>query len=104
MSRDEEFDSTEEAHVDHRSPHSFSVIVKFFVDAKSIDLKQVAYEREGLYGAELADQSLATEFRTWHTKTAVLRIIEASRNLAKAPLARVKLTKADRKLDPQKEE
>lgn len=90
--------SAEDAHVDHRSPQSFSVIVKFFVDAKSIDLSQVAYKREGLYGAELADQSLQDEFRAWHTKTAVLRIIEASRNLAKSPLARVKLTKADRKL------
>lgn len=88
----------EEAHVDHRSPQSFSVIVKFFIDMKGVDVGGVQYERVGLYGNEFSEASLAEAFRAWHKKTAVLRVIEAGRNLAKAPLARVKLTKADRTL------
>lgn len=88
----------DEAHVDHKSPHSFSVIVKFFVSSQGINLTQVAYNRAGLYGHELADASLAAAFQSWHKKNAVLRVIDSGRNLAKASLARIKLTKDDHTL------
>jgi hypothetical protein len=87
-----------EAHVDHRSPLSFSVIVKFFIDSRTLDLAKVKLKREGLYGNELGDAALAENFRLWHKKTAMLRVIEAGRNLAKSPLARIKPTKADHTL------
>lgn len=88
----------EEAHVDHKSPQSFSVIVKFFASAQDIDLTQVAYKRDGLYGNELADPSLAAGFHSWHKKNALLRIIDGGRNLAKASLARIKPTRDDHTL------
>lgn len=90
--------SWDEAHVDHKSPNSFSVIVQFFVSSQGIDPTQVSYERTGLYGHELADASLAAAFQTWHRKNAVLRVIDGGRNLAKASLARIKPTKDDHTL------
>ncbi|MDB6019693.1 MAG: hypothetical protein JWR19_4182 [Pedosphaera sp.] len=88
-----------EAHVDHKSPMSFSVIVKFFLSSENVDPAKVSYVREGLYGTELADDAVAEKFRKWHRKNAVLRVIEAGRNFSKAYLARVKPTKADRSLN-----
>jgi hypothetical protein len=88
----------DEAHVDHKSPHSFSVIVKFFINSQGINLSHVVYNRAGLYGHELADAPLAAAFQSWHKKNAVLRVIDGGRNLAKASLARIKLTKDDHTL------
>lgn len=88
-----------EAHVDHRSPMSFSVIVKFFVSSENIDLEKVTYRRDGLYGNEFADDEIAEKFRVWHRRNALLRVIEAGRNLSKAHLARVKPTRADKSLN-----
>lgn len=88
----------QESHVDHKSPMSFSVIVKFFLSAESLDPATISYTREGLYGSELSDDAIAGKFREWHRKNATLRVIEAGRNLSKAHLARVKPTKDDQTL------
>lgn len=87
-----------EAHVDHKSPMSFSVIVKFFLSAENLDPAKVSYIREGLYGNELSDDAIVEKFRKWHRKNANLRVIEANRNFSKAHLARVKPTKDDQSL------
>jgi hypothetical protein len=89
----------DESHVDHKGPMSFSVIVKFFLSAENLNVTNVAYAREGLYGHELADAKIAEKFRKWHHSNAVLRVIEARRNFAKAYMGRVKPTKADRTLE-----
>jgi len=87
--------SVDEAHVDHREPLTFSVIVHFFVKANGVDLSTVKYKTQGTYGNELADTLLINSFREWHNKEAKLRIIHDKANLGKGYLGRIKTTKAD---------
>ena len=93
-----EWISFDEAHVDHPPPMTFSVIVQFFITTNDIDLGTVDYVREGLYGNEFRDDALRRKFREWHTKNGRFRVIKNSRNLAKAYMGRIKMTKADRTL------
>lgn len=93
-----EWISFDEAHVDHPPPMTFSVIVQFFITTNDIDLGTVDYAREGLYGNEFRDDALRRKFREWHTKNGRFRVIKNSRNLAKAYMGRIKMTKADRTL------
>ncbi len=88
----------EEAHVDHREPFTFSVIVYSFIKANNINLDRVDYLTEGKYGNEFKDNVLTEKFRTWHREIAKLRIVKAKTNLAKAHLGRIKSTKADKTL------
>lgn len=87
-----------ESHVDHRPPMTFSMIVHFFIETNHIDPATVDYTRDGEYGARFADEAVAEQFRQWHKKHAILRVIKGTRNAAKAFLGRVALTQADRKL------
>ena len=98
-----EWISFEDAHVDHRVPMTFSMIVRGYLAAKKMfdkdfDLTCVSYDHDGTYGASFVDNSLATEFAEYHRQQAVLRVIKSKQNLSKAYLGRVKTTKADRTL------
>ncbi|MDF1741137.1 MAG: DCL family protein [Verrucomicrobiales bacterium] len=84
-----------QAHVDHKSPLTFSVIAKSFMVANSIDLAKLEYNRIGIIGVEFSDKALAEKFDLFHTKMAILRIISAKENLKGSHSARVTPTKKD---------
>jgi hypothetical protein len=87
--------SKDEAHVDHREPFTFSAIVHFFIQSKSIDLDKIEYCSENQYGNIFVDTVLIDEFSKWHKQNAMLRIVSKSKNMSKGYLARVTKTKAD---------
>ena len=85
----------DQAHVDHKPPQTFSVIVKSFVVARDIDLSSVKYVRKNINGVELEDVNLASDFDQFHTRMAVLRIVCATENLKASSAARVTPTAKD---------
>lgn len=88
----------DQAHVDHKAPMTFSVIVSTFIQMENIDLDNIAFDSTSNYGNEFTDETIGTRFATWHRKNATLRVIQANANLSNAFMGRVKPTQADRKL------
>ncbi len=84
-----------EAHVDHKPPQTFSVIVKAFTIAGDIDLLAVRYRRSSIFGVELEDTGVADAFDRFHKKMAVLRIVRAAENLRTSYAARITPTAKD---------
>jgi len=89
----------DDAHVDHKVPMTFSVIVLTFINMNEIDTSGVSYNNTNTYGNEFNDPSLAEQFADWHRKNAVLRLIKAKANYERAYQGRVKPTKSDKTLD-----
>lgn len=87
----------EECHVDHKAPLTFSVIVRSFIVANSIDTGSVDYAHKG--GKErFASGELAEQFQSFHKEMAVLRLVAASENARLSSGARIKPTSKDRTL------
>ncbi len=84
-----------EAHVDHKPPLTFSVIVKAFAVANNIDLLRVRYNRAGVVGVAFFDPSLSSQFDAFHARMAVLRIVRDTENLRASYGARVTPTEKD---------
>jgi len=84
----------EECQVDHKSPLTFSVIVKSFIVANNLDISKIEYiysnSRENF-----ADKAIAEKFYEFHKNMAVLRIVSTKENLKLSSSARVKPTKRD---------
>lgn len=87
----------EECHVDHRTPLTFSVIVRSFIVARGIETSSVAYEDSGAR-ERFANHELAVAFELFHREMAVLRIVAADQNAKLSSGARNKPTKKDRTL------
>lgn len=84
----------EEAHIDHKNPLTFSVIVKAFIAVNNIDINTVEYiNNNGLIFFK--DNNLAISFDEFHKKMAVLRIISKEENLKRSGNSRVKPTSKD---------
>jgi hypothetical protein len=88
----------EEAHVDHRQPNTFSVIVDRFIEVNSIDIVNIQYDSIGQYGRQFIDDELANKFREYHKNKATLRIVTKDLNLRRSHMARVSLQKKDLKI------
>jgi hypothetical protein len=88
----------DQAHIDHKPPLTFSVIVKSFVVARNIDLSTVKYVRKNINGVELEDVNLASDFDKFHSQMAVLRIVYAVENLKGSSAARITPTAKDHTL------
>jgi len=87
----------EECQIDHKSPLTFSVIVKSFIVANNIDISIVEYVSE--YTIEnFKDKDLANKFDSFHKDMAVLRILATKENNKLASSARIKPTKKDSQL------
>ena len=85
----------DQAHVDHRQPHTFSVIVDRFIEVNRINIESVDYVTEGQYGRIFADAVLSTNFRAYHKDKANLRIVSKDRNLRRSFMARARTQKKD---------
>ncbi|ACZ12922.1 DCL family protein [Sulfurospirillum deleyianum] len=84
----------EECQIDHKSPLTFSVIVKSFIIANKLDLSTIKYGAEN--GVEyFLDEELAQKFDLFHKEMAVLRILSTKENNKRASSARIKPTKKD---------
>lgn len=84
-----------EAHVDHKAPLTFSVIVKAFAVSKAIDLSIVRYARTDICGVEFVEPGLVSQFDAFHSQMAVLRIVHATENLRASYRARITPTAKD---------
>ena len=81
-------------HIDHKSPLTFSVIIKAFIFSNNIDLDKVEYiENEGLINFK--DINLLKSFDSFHKKMAVLRPLSKEENLKRSGNSRVKPTSKD---------
>jgi len=84
----------EECQVDHKSPLTFSVIVKSFIIANNLDIAKIEYTYSNSR-EKFVDESIAKNFDEFHKNMAVLRIISTKENLKLSGSARVKPTKKD---------
>jgi len=84
----------EECQVDHKSPLTFSVIVKSFIVANNLDISKIEYTYSNSR-EKFADVTIAEKFYEFHKNMAVLRIVSTKENLKLSGSARVKPTKKD---------
>lgn len=84
----------EECQVDHKSPLTFSVIVKSFIVANNLDVSKIEYTYSNSR-EKFVDETIAEKFYEFHKSMAVLRIISTKENLKLSGSARIKPTKKD---------
>jgi hypothetical protein len=84
----------EECQVDHKSPLTFSVIVKSFIVAHNLNISQIEYTYNNSQETFI-DDSIAEKFYEFHKKMAVLRIVSTKENQKLSGSARVKPTQKD---------
>jgi hypothetical protein len=84
----------EECQVDHKSPLTFSVIVKSFIVANNLNISEIEYTYSNSR-EKFADETIAEKFYDFHKSMAVLRIVSTKENLKLSGSARVKPTKKD---------
>ena len=90
-----EYITFDDAHVDHRQPNTFSIIVDRFIELHRINLKEITYDKSEKYGHVFTDENLAKEFKDYHASKAKLRIVKKSRNLSRSFQARINTQKKD---------
>ncbi len=81
--------------VDHRQPHTFSIIVDRFKEVNSFDFDVLEYTSSPNNQLIFKDDSLTQSFRDYHKAKANLRIVRKECNSSRAGLARVKKTMKD---------
>lgn len=79
----------EECQIDHKSPLTFSVIIKSFIVANKIDVSSIEYSYDGSK-EKFTDQKLAEKFDFFHKEMAVLRVLSTKQNNKLAAGARIK--------------
>ena len=84
----------EECQVDHKSPLTFSVIVKSFLIANNLDISKIEYTYSNSR-EKFIDETITEKFYEFHKKMAVLRIISTKENIKLSGSARVKPTRKD---------
>lgn len=84
----------EECQVDHKSPLTFSVIVKSFIVANNLNISTIEYTYNNSR-EKFCDDSIAEKFYEFHKKMAVLRIVSTKENQKLSGSARVKPTQKD---------
>jgi hypothetical protein len=80
--------------IDHKSPLTFSVIVKSFIVANKIDVSSIEYLCD-VAKEQFADKELADKFDAFHKDMAVLRVLSIKANSKLSASARIKPTKKD---------
>jgi len=81
--------------IDHRQPHTFSIIVDRFKEVNKIDLEKIEYTSNEENQIIFKDESLIQEFIKYHKSKANLRIVRKECNLSRAGMARIKQTSKD---------
>jgi len=87
--------SYEQAHLDHKPPSTFEVLVRNFLAARKLKPTEELIIRGGdaQSATRLADSSLGDDFVEYHRKVADLRIIKSSANLAASSTHRIRRPK-----------
>jgi hypothetical protein len=80
-----------EAHLDHKKPMTFEVLVRTFVAANRIEISHdmLSEPQDQQFATTFVDPSIAEQFRSYHKRTADLRIIKARENLRLAGAERI---------------
>jgi hypothetical protein len=88
--------SWEEAHLDHKKPITFQVIVRTFVTAYDIEIspEMLSMVQDAQFTTTFVDKELERKFKAYHHKISDLRVIKAKKNLSLGGSERI--TKAKR--------
>ncbi|KAB7731240.1 DUF3223 domain-containing protein [Rudanella paleaurantiibacter] len=81
--------------VDHRQPHTFSMIVDRFKEVNNFDFDVIEYSSSPDNQLIFKDEKLTQSFREYHRAKANLRIVRKECNSSRTGLARVKKTAKD---------
>jgi hypothetical protein len=78
--------SREQAHMDHRAPMTFEVIVTTFLAAKGLEVEHVPLSsgKDNQVSAEITDANLREEFRHYHARVAALDLVKNTANLSQS--------------------
>jgi hypothetical protein len=81
-----------QSHADHAPPHFFSTLANLFLTARNIALTPDLLEPSADHQIKrlLADRTLAEEWRAYHHKLAVIRVVVAYENTASVSQAKVR--------------
>jgi hypothetical protein len=84
--------SRDQAHMDHRPPMTFEVIVTTFLCSRGLSLDDVLLRtgQDNQVSPELTDDKLGEEFRAYHEKVAWLDFVKNTVNLAEGSRHRLK--------------
>ena len=93
--------STSEAHLDHKKPLTFQVIVTTFVKAHKIQIRpeMLSVPSDAQFVTTFADKELEAAFREYHHSVRILRIVKARLNLSLGGSERITQPKRPVKLD-----
>lgn len=82
----------DEAHMDHRAPLTFEVLVTTFVEGRGLSLTDVPLTvgTDEQVSPEVTDPNLAEAFRGYHARLARLDLVKNTANLAQASRNRMK--------------
>jgi hypothetical protein len=82
----------DEAHMDHRPPMTFEVVVTTFLEGRGMSLDQVPISsgRDEQVAPKITDTALAETFRGYHSRVAKLDIVKSTINLAQSSRNRIK--------------
>ena len=82
----------DEAHADHAPPRTFGTLAVAFIEARGIDpsVGFVTAPADNQYQPKLRDEALAQQWRDYHHKLAVIRIVAKGANLTRAHEGKVK--------------
>jgi hypothetical protein len=83
----------EEAHMDHRPPMTFEVIVTTYLASRGLSLADVALTSgsDNQVSPEVVDPDVCEDFRVFHSRVARLDFVKTSVNLAQASRNRLKV-------------
>jgi len=82
----------DDAHMDHRPPMTFEVIVTTFLCGRGLSLDDVPLTtgQDDQVSPEVTDQPLSEAFRSYHSFVARLDLVHSTVNLAQASRHRLK--------------
>lgn len=82
----------DDAHMDHRPPMTFEVIVTTFLEGRGLSLEQVPITsgQDEQVAPEVTDAVLAEAFRVYHSRVAKLDMVKSVINLAQSARNRIK--------------
>jgi hypothetical protein len=88
-----------EAHLDHKKPLTFQVIVTTFVKARRIDVPaMLSVPADAQFVTTFADKEIEAAFREYHHSVRMLRIVKARTNLSMGSSERIRQPKQPVKL------
>lgn len=87
--------SRDQAHMDHRAPLTFEVLVTTFLEGRGLSLEDVPITsgRDEQVSPEITDSALAETFRRYHARLARLDLVKNTTNLAQSTRNRMRASR-----------